>query len=71
LEHSDLEFVSHFVLRISDFPDKLKRIKPKNYSDTACPLKEKKMKIVTFPGPEHSFKMPEETLVQLKKMIGD
>ncbi|MGD2186840.1 MAG: 3-methyl-2-oxobutanoate hydroxymethyltransferase [Desulfobacterales bacterium] len=24
---------------------------------------------VTFPGPEHSFKMPEETLAQLKKMI--
>jgi len=24
---------------------------------------------VSFPGPEHSFKMPEETLAQLKKMI--
>ena len=24
-----------------------------------------------FPGPEHSFKMPEETLTQLKAMIGD
>jgi hypothetical protein len=42
LEHSDLEFVSYFVLRISDFPDKLKRIKPKNYSDAACPVKEAK-----------------------------
>jgi hypothetical protein len=26
---------------------------------------------VAFPGPEHSFKMPEETLAQLKKMIKD
>ena len=26
---------------------------------------------MTFPGPEHSFKMPEETLAQLKKMIAD
>ncbi len=25
---------------------------------------------VKFPGPEHSFKMPEETLKQLKKMVG-
>jgi 3-methyl-2-oxobutanoate hydroxymethyltransferase len=25
---------------------------------------------VKFPGPEHSFKMPEETLKQLKKTIG-
>jgi 3-methyl-2-oxobutanoate hydroxymethyltransferase len=24
-----------------------------------------------FPGPEHSFKMPEEALAQLKKMIGN
>ena len=29
----------------------------------------KEVQEVTFPGPEHSFKMPEETLAQLKKMI--
>ena len=29
----------------------------------------KEVQAVTFPGPEHSFKMPEETLAQLKKMI--
>ena len=31
----------------------------------------KEVQAVTFPGPEHSFKMPEETLVRLKKMIED
>jgi 3-methyl-2-oxobutanoate hydroxymethyltransferase len=31
----------------------------------------KEVREVTFPGPEHSFKMPEETLAQLKKMIED
>jgi 3-methyl-2-oxobutanoate hydroxymethyltransferase len=29
----------------------------------------KEVQEVAFPGPEHSFKMPEETLDQLKKMI--
>jgi len=29
----------------------------------------KEVQEVTFPGPEHSFKMPAETLAQLKKMI--
>ena len=29
----------------------------------------KEVQEVTFPGPEHSFKMPEETVEQLKKMI--
>jgi 3-methyl-2-oxobutanoate hydroxymethyltransferase len=29
----------------------------------------KEVQEVAFPGPEHSFKMPEETLAQLKKMI--
>jgi 3-methyl-2-oxobutanoate hydroxymethyltransferase len=29
----------------------------------------KEVQDVTFPGPEHSFKMPEETLSQLKRMI--
>jgi 3-methyl-2-oxobutanoate hydroxymethyltransferase len=29
----------------------------------------KEVQEVTFPGPEHSFKMPEETLAQLKKMM--
>ncbi len=29
----------------------------------------KEVRQVTFPGPEHSFKMPEEALEQLKKMI--
>jgi 3-methyl-2-oxobutanoate hydroxymethyltransferase len=29
----------------------------------------KEVQEVSFPGPEHSFKMPEETLAQLKKMI--
>ena len=34
-------------------------------------LKEYKKDVmdVAFPGPEHSFKMPEEALTQLKKMI--
>ncbi len=31
----------------------------------------KEVQQVTFPGPEHSFKMPEETLAQLKKMLKD
>jgi 3-methyl-2-oxobutanoate hydroxymethyltransferase len=31
----------------------------------------KEVQEMTFPGPEHSFKMPEETLVQLKKMMED
>jgi 3-methyl-2-oxobutanoate hydroxymethyltransferase len=31
----------------------------------------KEVKEVAFPGPEHSFKMPEETLAQLKRMIED
>jgi 3-methyl-2-oxobutanoate hydroxymethyltransferase len=31
----------------------------------------KEVQEVTFPGPEHSFKMPEETRAQLKKMIED
>ena len=31
----------------------------------------KDVQAASFPGPEHSFKMPEQTLTQLKKMIGD
>ena len=31
----------------------------------------KEVQEVTFPGPEHSFKMPKETLTQLKGMIED
>jgi hypothetical protein len=31
----------------------------------------KEVQEVAFPGPEHSFKMPAETLTQLKKMIKD
>jgi 3-methyl-2-oxobutanoate hydroxymethyltransferase len=31
----------------------------------------KEVQGATFPGPEHSFKMPEETLAQLKKMIDE
>jgi len=31
----------------------------------------KDVQAVAFPGPEHSFKMSEETLAQLKKMIAD
>ena len=31
----------------------------------------KEVQEVAFPGPEHSFKMPEETLAQLKAMIKD
>ena len=36
-------------------------------------LKQYKQEVqsVTFPGPEHSFKMPDEALEQLKKMIND
>jgi len=36
-------------------------------------LKQYKQEVqsVTFPGPEHSFKMPDEALEQLKKMIHD
>ena len=35
------------------------------------PLKEYKEDVVavTFPGPEHSFKMPDEALEQLKKLV--
>ena len=29
----------------------------------------KDVQAASFPGPEHSFKMPEQTLTQLKKMI--
>ena len=31
----------------------------------------KDVQAMAFPGPEHSFKMPEETLAQLKKMIAE
>jgi len=31
----------------------------------------KEVQEVTFPGPEHSFKMPDETVEQLKKMVED
>jgi hypothetical protein len=31
----------------------------------------KEVQEVAFPGPEHSFKMPEETLKQLKAMMDD
>ena len=31
----------------------------------------KEVQTVAFPGPEHSFKMSEETLAQLRKMIDD
>jgi 3-methyl-2-oxobutanoate hydroxymethyltransferase len=31
----------------------------------------KQVRQVTFPGPEHSFKMPDEALAQLKNMIDD
>ena len=31
----------------------------------------KEVQEVAFPGPEHSFKMPEEALAQLKKMLDD
>ena len=36
-------------------------------------MKEYKKEVLegTFPGPEHSFKMAEETLAELKKIIGD
>ena len=35
----------------------------------AMKIYKKEVQQMSFPGPEHSFKMPEETLAQLKKMI--